>query len=79
MISLRTRIVIGVLAIGFALLAVVGDPLFQAIGAPPRSGRAIVAVFLLGVGVAYIAWATLRQRADDAKSAAARRNTTTRA
>ena len=78
MISLRTRIIIGVLAVGSALLAVLGDPLFQAMGAPPKAGRAIVAVFLLIVGVAYIASATLRQRADDAKSAAARRNKTTK-
>ncbi|MDP3739939.1 MAG: hypothetical protein Q8R02_21310 [Hyphomonadaceae bacterium] len=78
MTSLRTRIIIGVMAIGAALLAVLGDPLFQAMGAPPRAGRAIVMGFLLIVGVAFIGWTTWRLRADDSKSADARRNKITR-
>jgi len=72
--SLRTRIIIGVLAVGFAMLAVLGDPLFQAVGAPAKSGRAIVAIFLLIVGIAYFAWTSLRMRADGKKAAAERRN-----
>lgn len=75
MTSLRTRIIIGVLAIGSALLAVLGDPLFQAIGAPPKAGRAIVMVFLLVVGIAFFAWTSWRLHADERKSRAERRNT----
>jgi hypothetical protein len=72
-ISLRTRIVIGALAIGAALVAVLGDPMFQAIGAPGL-GRPIVAAFLLVVGIAYFAWTSFRFHAEDKKAAAARRN-----
>ena len=76
--SLRTRIILGVLAIGFALLGVVGDPLFQAMGFPPMSGRAVVAIGLLIVGIVFFAWTSFRFHADDKKAAAARRNKTDR-
>jgi hypothetical protein len=73
---LRTRIIIAVLAIGSAAVAVLGDPLFAAMGAPGL-GRPIVAIFLLFVGIAYFAWTSYRFRADDKKNAATRRNKTT--
>ena len=64
MMSLRLRIIIGVVAFGLALLGVVGDDLFQAMGFPPRSGRAIVALSLLGLGLVWFAWTSARWRRD---------------
>ena len=74
---LRTRIIIGVLAIGSAAVVVLGDPLFAAMGAPGL-GLPIVAFVLLIVGIAYFAWTSYRLHADDRKAAAARRNKTGR-
>ena len=76
MISLRTRIIIAVLAIGFALLGVLGDPMFRAMGFPPGSGRAVVAIGLLILGIAFFAWTSLWFHLQDRKNAAARRNKT---
>ena len=73
---LRTRIIIGVLAISAAAVAVLGDPMFAVMGAPGL-GRPIVAVVLLIVGIAYFAWTSFRFHVDDKKAAAARRNKTT--
>lgn len=69
---LRTRIILGVLAIGAAAVAVLGDPLFAAMGAPGL-GRPIVAVFLLLVGIMYFAWTSFRFHMQDKQEAAARR------
>jgi hypothetical protein len=73
---LRTRIIIGVMAIGAAAVAILGEPMFAAMGAPGL-GRPIVAFFLLIVGIAYFAWTSYRFHTDDRKAAAARRNKTT--
>jgi hypothetical protein len=53
--SLRLKILIGMLALGLATLAVLGDPMFQAMGFPPGSGRAVIAVALLVVVAAWLA------------------------
>ena len=72
--SLRMRIVFGVLAIGFASLGLFGDPMFRAMGFPPNSGRAVVAVGLLIVGIVFFAWTSFRFYVDDKKAEAARRD-----
>ncbi len=64
MMSLRLRIIIGVAALSLALLGVVGDDLFQAMGFPARSGRAIVAITLLVLGLGWFAWTSVRWRRD---------------
>jgi hypothetical protein len=71
--SLRMRIIFGVLAIGFASLGVFGDPMFRAMGFPPNSGRAVVAVGLLVVGIVFFAWTSIRFHMQDRKEAAERR------
>ena len=53
MISLRTRVLIALGALTVAAAVVLGDGLFQAMGAPPKFGRVIL---LWGLVVAAVVW-----------------------